>query len=37
MSKVEEYIVQLNKEMEATIVTHKEKIKNIIRSWKIMC
>ena len=24
MSKVEEYIIQLNKEMEATIVTHKE-------------
>ena len=25
MSKVEEYIIQLNKEMEATIVTHEEK------------
>ena len=25
MSKVDEYIIQLNKEMGATIVTHKEK------------
>ena len=25
MSKVEEYIIHLNNEMEATIVTHKEK------------
>ena len=33
MSKVEEYVFKLNKEMEATIVTHKEKK----RSWKIMC
>ena len=28
MSKAEEYIIQLNKEMEATIVTYKEKNKN---------
>ena len=27
MSKVEEYIIQVNKEMEATIVTHREKNK----------
>ena len=33
MSKVEEHIIQLNKEMGATIVTHKEKK----RSWKTMC
>ena len=37
MSKVEEYIIRLNKEMEATIMTHKEKNKNKIRSWNIMC
>ena len=36
-SKVEEYIIQLNKKMEATIVTHKEKKPKKIRSWKIMC
>ena len=35
MCKVEECIIQLNKEMEAAIVIHKEK--NIIRYWKTMC
>ena len=29
MSKVEEYIIHLNKEMGATIVTHKEKKKTV--------
>ena len=35
MSKVEEYIIQLNKEMEATIVTYKEKNKkkNIVEDY----
>ena len=37
MSKVKKYIIQLNKEMEATIVSDKEKKFKKIRSWKIMC
>ena len=32
MSKVKEYIIQLNKKMEGFIVIHKKK-----RLWKIMC
>ena len=32
MSKVEDYIIQSNKEMEATIVTHKEK-KKIVEDY----
>ena len=32
MSKVEEYIIQLNKEMKATIVTHREK-KKIVEDY----